>query len=205
VEAWNRFKQSIVAAALGFDDRVRKARAGRQALPTGVRSTRSRALVALLMAAVIVAAGYGAWSAWHSSRLAELASVPKSWPNDQVLPDNGSVEITTTCVDSVLSYVVVLVPPRIADAPSTLRDKTDSARLITDRLRQRLKTIHLTLVDKGGAPVENYDVAIEEFVRLYSNNAERPVVLEARGTRPCRVARYVRAETLRPGWTERRQ
>jgi hypothetical protein len=154
------------------------------------------------MAAVIVATGYWVWSAWHSSRLAELASVPRSWPNDRVLPDDVTVEITTTCVDSVLSYVVVLVPPRM-DAPATPWQKTDRDRLLTDRLRQRLKAIHLTLVDKTGTPAATYDVAIEEFVRLYSNHAERPVVLEARGTRPCGLVRYARAETLVLGWTER--
>jgi hypothetical protein len=167
----------------------------------GVKQAWLRILAGLFMAVVIVAACYWTWSVWHSWQLADLASVTTTWPNSRIL-DDVLVEIKTKCSNSVLSYVVIVIPPK-SNAALTLAEKTDIARVMTDRLRERLKAIHVQLVDKDGFPTAAYDVAIDEFVRIYSSNEERPTSLEAWGTLACSPASYVRAEALMVSWTER--
>jgi len=61
------------------------------------------------------------------------------------------------------------------------------------------------VVDKDGFPTAAYDVAIDEFVRIYSSNEERLTSLEAWGTLACSPASYVRAEALIVSWTERHE
>lgn len=84
-----------------------------------------------------------------------------------------------------------------------LADKTDAAKVMMDRLRERLKAIHVKFVDKDGFPTAAYDVAIDEFATLYSSDHGRPVTVEASGSLPCSPARYLRAESLILGWEER--
>lgn len=227
---WDGVKQAAAAIWLRFWDGVKQAAAGsrlwfwagvqqaaalwlrfwaglKQAaaiwlgLLDGVKQAWLRILAGLFMAVVIVAACYWSWSAWHSWRLADLASVTTTWPNSRILND-VLVEIKTKCSDSVLSYDVVIVPPK-SNAALTLAEKTDIAKVMTDRLRERLKAIRVQLVDKDGFPTAAYDVAIDEFVRIYSSNEERLTSLEAWGTLACNPASYVRAEALIVSWTER--
>jgi HAMP domain-containing protein len=196
MDGWALVRQAI-EAALGFWDRVKQATAIWLRFLDGW----FRILVSLFMAVVIVAACYWTWSTWQSWRLEELASVTRTWPNGKILND-VTVEIKTKCSDSVLSYVVVMVTQQ-SNAALNLAEKTDAAKVMTDRLRERLKVIHVQLVDKDGLPTAAYDVAIDEFVRIYSSNEERLTSLEAWGTLACSPASYVRAEALIVSWTER--
>jgi hypothetical protein len=202
MDGWDLVRRSMVVA-LEFRDRVKQATVIWLTLWNGVRRTRFRILASSFMVVVIIAACYGAWSAWTSWRLAELASVSKPWPRIRILND-VMVETRTKCRDSVLSYVVVLVPPK-SDGAVTLADKTDAAKVMTDRLRERLKAIHVKFVDKDGFPTAAYDVAIDEFVRLYFSDHQRPTTLEARGRVPCSPASYLQAESLLLSWTERHE
>jgi hypothetical protein len=201
---WLRFrdgvKQAAAATWLRFWDGVKQPAVIWLRFWDGVQQEWFRILAGLFMAVVIVAACYWTWSGWHSWRLADLASVTTTWPNSRIL-DNVLVEIKTKCSDSVLSYVVVIVPPK-SNAALTLAEKTDIAKVMTDRLRERLKSIHVQLVDKDGFPTAAYDVAIDKFVRIYSSNEERLTSLEAWGTLACSPASYVRAEALIVSWTE---
>ena len=202
MDGWDLVRRSMVVA-LGFWDRVKQATVIWLTLWNGVRRTWFGILASLFMVVVIIAACYGAWGAWTSWRLAKLASVSRTWPNIRILND-VTVETRTRCRDSVLSYIVVLVPPKNDDAV-TLADKTDAAKVLTDRLRERLKAIHLRFVDKDGFPTAAYDVAIDEFVRLYFSDHERPTTLEARGRVPCRPASYLQTDSLLLSWTERHE
>jgi hypothetical protein len=184
---WDGLTQAATATWLRFWD--------------GLKQERLRILAGLFMAVVIVASCYWTWSTWHSWRIADLASVTTTWPNSRILND-VLVEIKTKCSDSVLSYDVVIVPPK-SNAALTLPEKIETAKMMTDSLRERLKTIHVQLVDKDGFPTTAYDVAIDEFVRIYSSNEERLTSLEAWGTLACSPASYVRAEALIVSWTER--
>jgi hypothetical protein len=198
---WAGVQQAAAALWLRFRDGVQQAAALWLKFWAGVKQAWLRILAGLFMAVVIVAACYWTWSVWHSWQLADLASVTTMWPNSRIL-DDVLVEIKTKCTNSVLSYVVIVIPPK-SNAALTLAEKTDIARVMTDRLRERLKAIHVQLVDKDGFPTAAYDVAIDEFVRIYSSNEERPTSLEAWGTLACSPASYVRAEALMVSWTER--
>ena len=167
----------------------------------GFKRTWYRILPGLFLAVVIVAASNWMWGVWHAWRLADAASVTRTWPNSSIL-SNVTVEVETNCSDSQLSYVVVLVPPK-SSAALTVAERADMARVLTDKLRARLKVVTFQLIDKDGFPAATHAVAIDEFVRIYSSNDERPATLEARGTLACTPATYVRAETLKLGWTER--
>jgi hypothetical protein len=202
MDGWDLVRRSFVVA-LEFRDRVKQATVIWLTLWNGVKRTWFRIVASLFMVVVIVAACYWAWSAWTSWRLAELASVSTAWPNIRILND-VTVETRTKCRDSVLSYIVVLVPPK-SDVAVTLADKTDAAKNMTDRLRERLKAIHVRFVDKDGFPTAAYDIAIDEFVRLYSSDHERPTTLEAWGRVPCSPASYLQAESLHLSWTERHE
>ena len=200
MDGWDLVRRSMVVA-LEFWDRVKQATVMWLTLWNGVRRTWFGILASLFMVVVIIAACYGAWGAWTSWRLAKLASVSTTWPNIRILND-VTVETRTRCRDSVLSYIVVLVPPKNDDAV-TLADKTDAAKVMTDKLRERLKAIHLRFVDKDGFPTAAYDVAIDEFVRLYFSDHARPTTLEARGRVPCSPASYLQTKSLLLSWTER--
>ena len=195
-------RRSMVVA-LGFLDRVKQATVIWLTLWNGAKRTWFRILASLFMVVVIIAVCYWAWSAWTSWRLAELESVSTTWPSIRILND-VTVETKTKCRDSVLSYIVVLVPPK-NDVAVTLAEKTDAARSVTDRVRERLKAIHVRFVDKDGFPTVAYDVAIDEFVRLYSSDHGRPTTLEAWGRVPCSPASYLQAESLLLSWTERHE
>ena len=68
---------------------------------------------------------------------------------------------------------------------------------------QNDKAIALQLVDKDGLPTMAFDVAIDDFVKMFSSREARPVSLEARGTLPCNPAVYVRTHTVMLSWTLR--
>ena len=155
----------------------------------------------VLTTVVVVPAGHWAWTAWDARRLEEAVAVPRTWPASRMM-DSATVEVQTTCSSSVLSYVVVIVP-LLDDAALTLFEKTDRGKVMTDALRERLTAIHLRFEDKDGLPVDAYDLAIDDFVRIFSSSAGRPTSLEARGTGACSPASYLRADTLKVTWTER--
>lgn len=167
----------------------------------GFNKTWYRILPGLFMAVLIVAACHWMWGVWQAWQLADAASVTKAWPNGGIL-SNVAVEVETKCSDSRLSYVVVLVPPKDR-AALTVAEKTDVARVFTDKLRERLKVVTFQLIDKAGFPTATHAVAIDEFVRIYSSNDDRPATLEARGALVCNPASYVRAEAIKLSWTER--
>ena len=206
IDGWGRIKQAMVVGP-GFWDHAKQATAICLAMGLrvwhGVKRAWFRILVGLFMAGVTVAACYWTWSVWDSWRLADLASVTRTWPNQRIL-NNVAVEIQTKCSDSVLSYVVVIVPPK-SSAALTLAEKTDFAKVSTDRIRERLKALHLKFIDKDGFPTAAYDIAIDSFIRMYSSNEERLTSLEARDTLACSPTSYVRAETLLLSWTERHE
>jgi hypothetical protein len=112
-----------------------------------------------------------------------------------------TVEITTKCSDSTLSYIVAIIPPK-TETGLTHSERTDRGKVVTDQIRKHIKAIRLQFVEKEGSPTAAYDLAIGAFVRIYSSTDERPTSLEARGTLACRSASYVRAEALRVGWIE---
>jgi hypothetical protein len=202
---WLRFRDSVQQAATATWLKpwagVQQAAAIWLRVWDGLKHEWLRILAGLFMAVVIVASCYWTWSAWHSWRIADLASVTTTWPSSRILND-VLVEVKTKCSDSVLSYDVVIVPPK-SNAALTLPEKIETAKIMTDRLRERLKSIHVQLVDKDGFPTAAYDVAIDEFVRIYSSNEERLTSLEAWGTLACTPATYIRAEALTVSWTER--
>lgn len=178
---------------LEFWDRVKKART-KWWRSKGVWF---RVVARLYMAGVIIAA----CSLAYSWRLDWLASVTKTWPTSRILND-ATIEVETKCSESVLSYVVAIVP-LLGDAALTHVEKTNRGMFITDWIRQHLKVIHLQFVDRDGSPTAAYDVAIDEFVRIYSSSDERPTRLEARGMLACNPANYVLAETLKLNLVER--
>ena len=155
----------------------------------------------VLVTVVVVPAGHWAWNAWDARRLEEAAAVLRTWPTSRMM-DSATVEVQTTCSSSVLSYVVVIVPLP-DDAPLTLFEKTDRGKVMTDALRERLTALHLRFADEDGRPADAYDLAIDDFVRIFSSSEERPISLEARGTGACSPAEYLRADSLRVTWTER--
>lgn len=200
MDGWDRVRRALLFG-LDFLDRVKQATPWWPKLQDRLAQHWFRTLAGVSMAVVVLVAGYWAWGAWHARQLEELASLAKAWPDGKVL-NTVTVEIKTKCVDSVLSYVVSLVPQKIS-APSTLIEKTSAARALTDKLRDRLKVIHLEFVDQDGFPTATHDLAIDDFVRIYSTDEQRPVTLEARGIWSCRVTRYLRAEAIVLSWTER--
>ena len=159
----------------------------------------------VLVTLVVVPAGHWAWNAWDARRLEEAAAVPRTWPTSRMM-DSAAVEVQTTCINSVLSYVVVIVPriaPLTDDSLLTRFERTDRGKVMTDALRERLTAIHLRFEDKDGTPADAFDLAIDDFVRIFSSSEERPASLEARGTGACGPASYLRADTLKVTWTER--
>ena len=155
----------------------------------------------LLIAAVVSSAGYWAWTTWTAWRLEGLASVSKAWPTSTIL-DNVTVEVTTSCSGSELSYTVAIVPP---PAPRTLSrgERIDAAKAATDQLRHRLKAIRLRFIDMNGAQTAAYELPIEGFIRIYSNSDGRLTRLEDRGVLTCTPADYVRASTMKLDWVNR--
>ena len=202
MDGWDLVRRSMVVA-LELRDRVKQATVIRLTFWNSVKRTWFGIIASLFMVVVITAACYWAWSAWTSWRLAKQASVSTTWPKMRIVND-VTVETRTKCRDSVLSYSVVLVPPK-SDVALTLADKTDAARVLTERLRERLKAIQIKFVDKDGFPTAAYDVPIDEFVRLYSGSHERPTTLEAWGRVPCSPASYLKAKSLLLSWTERHE
>jgi len=159
----------------------------------------------VLATMVLVPAGHWVWSVWDARRLEQVVAVPRTWPTSRMV-DSATVEVQTTCINSVLSYVVVIVPriaPLTDDSLLARFERTDRGKVMTDALRERLRAIHLRFEDKDGAPAGALDLAIGDFVRMFSTSAERPTSLEARGSGACSPARYVRAESLKVTWTER--
>ena len=215
MDGWDRIKRAMVPGP------EFRARAKRAAMVAGQairrRVTRGAAIwprlwawlkwrwrpvtAGVLVTVVVVPAGHWAWTAWDARRLEEAAAVPRTWPASRMM-DSATVEVQTTCINSVLSYVVVIAPVT-DDAPLTRFEKTDRGKVMTDALRERLTVIHLRFEDKDGLPADAYDLAIDDFVRIFSSSEERPTSLEARGTGACSPASYLRADTLKVTWTER--
>jgi hypothetical protein len=202
MDGWDRVKQAMVVG-LGFWDHVKQATViWLRRFCDGVKGTWFRILAGLFIALVVVAAGYWARSTWESWRIEEMASLSKTWPASRIPGDeNGTVEITTKCSDSKLSYTVAIVPPK-SDAGLTQGERTERGRVVTEQIRKHLKGIRLQFVDKEGSPIAAHDLAMDEFVRIYYSSDERPTSLEARGTLACNLARYVRAEALTLSWIE---
>jgi hypothetical protein len=194
-----RWKQTILIG-LGFWDPVKHAAVWLR-LWNVLRRTWFRILASLFTIVVIVVACHWMWGVWHSWQLADAASVTTTWPTNRIL-NNVAVEVKTNCRDSRLSYVVAIVPPK-SSATVTLGEGTDIAKMMTDKIRERLKAIELRFVDKNGFPAAAFAVITEDFVRIYSSNDERPAILETRGVLPCSPATYLRAEELILSWTER--
>jgi hypothetical protein len=167
----------------------------------GVKGARVQILAGLLVGAILSAAGYWVWSTWEAWRVKELASVVKTWPTSKIV-DNASVEVTTRCAGSGLSFTVVIIPP--SEAGLTLWERTDEGRLVTERIRKRLRALHLQFVYRDGSPAAAYDLPMDGFVRIYSDNKDSPTRLEYRGTHTCSAGSYVRAQTLKLTWIERR-
>jgi hypothetical protein len=211
ITRWAHAKRAIVVGLRFWDD-VRHAAVWLRLWWNGLKRTWLRIvvilfmtvvsiLVILAMTVVIVAAGHWMWGVWHSWQLADAASVTTTWPTNTIL-SNVTVEVKTKCRDSQLSYVVALVPPK-SSAPLTRGERTDRAKIMTDEVRERLKAIELQLVDKEGFRIAAFDLVTDNFIRIYSTDDERLVILEARGTLPCSPARYLRAEEVIVSWTER--
>ena len=166
-----------------------------------LKRARAQILAGLLIGVIISAAGYWAWSTWQSWRVEELTSVSRTWPPGRIF-DEASVQITTKCTKSILFYTVEIIPRKSTGV--TLWERADSSKAMTDRIKTRLEGIRLQFVDKDGLPTAAYEVPIDEFVRMYSSSDERLTSLEARGTRPCDPASYVRSAGLKVRWLERR-
>jgi hypothetical protein len=167
---------------------------------TFVKRTWLRALGGFFIATVVLAACYWPVKVLQSWQIADRASATRTWPSGRILND-VIVEAQTKCSDSALTYVLVLLPPK--SNASTLAERADKAKVVTDRLRERLEPIHLLMVDKDGTPTVSHTVPVDEFVRIYSSDEERLATLEARGTIPCDSANYLRAESLTVSSTER--
>ncbi len=151
-------------------------------------------LVGVLIGALLSVACYETWSAWQARRLEERVSVSRTWPAARILGD-VTVEVTTRCSHATLSYIVSIIPPR-GSVPMSLWERTDQGKVSTDQIRKRLKSVRLQLADKEGAPAADYDLPIDDFVRIYSSIDDRPLILEARGVTTCDPHRYARADTL---------
>jgi hypothetical protein len=174
-----------------------------QSLRRDLGRSRGVRLLAGGIVALVLATTIWYWASGSPSRpVASVAAVEKRWPSRHVRND-VMVETRTKCVESVLSYLVVLIPPQPAAGASTLSDKSDTAAVLTDRLRRRLKTVHLGFHDKDGRAIGTFDIAMDDFVRMYSTNADRPVTLQAVGARSCDPDSYVRAAELKVSFTER--
>jgi hypothetical protein len=106
--------------------------------------------------------------------------------------------------ECVLSYTVAIVP-QAYEAKLSRGERTDSGKAITDQIKKHVKAIQLQLLDKGGLPTAVYELPMDGFIRIYSNSDERPTTLEDRGMLACTPASYLRADTLKLSWTERRE
>jgi hypothetical protein len=166
-----------------------------------LKRTGLRILVSLFVAIVIGTTSYWMWGLWQSWQLADAASITTTWPARTILND-VAVEVQTKCRNSRLSYVIVVLPPN-SNAALTWTERTNMAKVMTDTVRTRLKAIDLRFVDKDGLAAAAFDVGIDDFVRIYSSDYERPASLEARGSLTCDPATYLRAAELVLSWTER--
>jgi len=151
-------------------------------------------LVGVVIGAVLGTASYWAWSTWQARQLERRVSVMKTWPAATILGD-VTVEVMTRCGNATLAYIVSLIPPR-STLPLSLWEKTDQGKVVTDEVRRRLKSIRLRFADKAGTPIADYELPIGSFVRIYSSDDERPLILEARGTTSCHARRYAREDAL---------
>jgi hypothetical protein len=199
ISSWANAKQALLVGLRFWDD-LRHAAVWLR-LWNGFKRTWFRILASLFMTVIIVAACHWMWGVWHSWQLADAASVTTTWPTNTIL-NNVAVEVKTKCRDSQLSYVVVIVPPK-SSATLSIGERTDRAKIVTDKLRERLEAIQLQFVDKEGFPIAAFAIVTDNFIRIYSSNDERLAILEARGTLPCSPASYQRAEELILSWTER--
>src|SRR5687768_14015131 len=120
MDGWDLVRRSMVVA-LELRDRVKQATVIWLTFWNSVKRTWFGIIASLFMVVVITAACYWAWSAWTSWRLAKQASVSTTWPKMRIVND-VTVETRTKCRDSMLSYSVVLVPPK-SDVALTLADK----------------------------------------------------------------------------------
>lgn len=158
-------------------------------------------LAGLLVATGVSGAGYWAWNTWTAWRLERLASGTKTWPTSTIL-DNATLEVTTSCYGSALSYTVAIVP--LPANPMLSRgERTDAAKAATDQVRRRLRVIRLQFEDADGITTAVYELPIDGFIRMYSDSDERLTRLEERSVRTCTPADYVRASKLKVGWIER--
>jgi hypothetical protein len=179
MDSWDRVKQAMVVGGLGCWDHVKQATVIWLRFWEGIKKIWFRILAGLFISVAVIAVSYWAWSAWESWRINELASLSKTWPASNI-SEEGTVEITTKCSDSTLSYIVAIVPPK-SQAGLTHSERTDRGRVVTDQIRRRIKAIRLQFVDRDGSPTAAYDLPIDEFIRIYSSSDERPTSLEARG------------------------
>jgi hypothetical protein len=169
---------------------VAQAARGRRSILLGV-------LIGILLSAVC----YWTVSAWQSRRLEQRASTSKTWPVVSI-PGDVTVEVTTRCHSSTLSYIVSIIPPPGASTLS-LWERTDQGKIATDQIRERVRSIRLEFAGKEGVPSAHYDLPMDDFVRIYSTRDNRPLTLEARGMLACDARHYVREDTLRLDWVER--
>jgi hypothetical protein len=165
--------------------------------------TRGRLSIAMgmILAGLAALGVYWTWSVYEVWRFEQLVSVSKTWEPSRML-GNVTVEVTTQCREPALFYTVTIVPPG-RDATLTRVENADRARTDTDDLRSRIRAVRLSLVEHDGSPIADYEVPIEEFVRLYSSSEERPATLEARGIQACDARRYMRARELKVTASER--
>lgn len=204
MDGWDRIKRAMVAGQAIWR-RFTRGAAIWPRLWAWLKWRWRPVVTGVLVTVVVVPAGHWAWSVWDARRLEEAAAVPRTWPTSRMM-DSATVEVQTTCSSSVLSYVVVIVPriaPLTDDSLLTRFERTDRGKVMTDALRERLTVIHLRFEDKDGTPADALDLAIDDFVRIFSSSAERPTSLEARGTGACSPASYLRADSLKVTWSER--
>jgi len=199
-----RLGHRIAARGLRLLRLTQKAATSARAVLTQVRALQWRQkgiLVGVLIGLLLSAVSYWVGSAWHARGLEKRASTSKTWPTVSI-PGDMTVEVTTQCRNLMLSYIVSIVPPPGASTLS-LWDRTDQNKVATDQIREHLKSIRLKFAGKEGVPTTNYELPMENFVRIYSTRADRPLTLEARGTLACDPRRYLREDTLKLDWLER--
>ncbi|HKW90372.1 MAG TPA: hypothetical protein VJX92_00650 [Methylomirabilota bacterium] len=162
---------------------------------------RRSVIIGVLIGLVLSAVCYWTVGAWQTRRLEERVSTSKTWPVASI-PGDVTVEVTTRCRNSTLSYIVSIIPPPGASTLS-LWDRTDQNKVATDQIRERFKSIRLQFSGKEGVPAADYELPMDDFVRIYSSRVDRPLTLEARGMLACDPRRYVREDTLKLDWLER--
>lgn len=108
------------------------------------KSARTFVLAGLVIGGVASLAGYEASSIWQSWRVREEASASKTWPPSSIF-GQATVEFTTRCAGSRLSYTLAIIPPESGAA--TILDRIDQSKVMTDRIRKRLP--HCRLGNEG--------------------------------------------------------